>query len=94
MFVPWILWRYKRNKLIYVQTNKIINNRNVVFIKDSMSIQINLQMHPDGRSEGLTMVIVDESSKLSILDSSGDFEEHKKVRGNGVANEEMMEWIT
>lgn len=57
-------------------------------MEDSTKIQKKLEMHINGRNEGLTVVVVDESSKSSLI---GDIEEcEKQVQENFVANKNAI----
>ena len=59
-----------------------------MFIKDSGSVKINLKICPSGRNEGLMMVLVDQSSKLPLLDGGGQSKDgNKQVGGNRFAFE-------
>lgn len=42
-------------------------------MEDSGSIRNDLEIHPSGRNEGPTVVVVDESSKSPFIDGSGQF---------------------
>lgn len=52
-------------RLICLQIKIIIKNRDLVFIEDDMSNGKTLEMLPNRRKEGPTVVVVDESSKSS-----------------------------
>ena len=79
-------------KLICLETNKIIKNRNVVFMKDSGSIRNNLEMRPSGRNENLIVVVVDKYSKSFFCDGGGQsLHGNEQVGGNEVAIEEPCE---
>ena len=39
-----------------VQTKNIVQNRDVVFMEDSMSVENDLEMHPSRKNEVITMM--------------------------------------
>ena len=54
-------------------------------MEGSGNVRNDLEMCQSGRSEGLTMVVVDKSSKLFLFDGSKQFvDSNEQVRGNGV----------
>lgn len=63
----------KAYSLMCLETNKIIQNKNVVCMVNNESIKNNLEMCPSGRIEGPTMmvVVVDKYSKSSVFDGCG-----------------------
>ena len=68
---------------------RIIKNRDVVFMEDNRSIRNNLRMCPNGRNEGPTLVVVDESSKSPLFYGGGKFTDYnEQVRGNEIVIEE------
>lgn len=58
----------KAYKLICLEAKKIIESRNVVFMKDSGSIRVDLMMRPSGGNKGPMVMVVDELSKLPLFD--------------------------
>ena len=78
----------KAYSLMWLQTKKIIKNKNMVFIEDSMSIGNYLEIHLNERNEGFTVVVVDKSSKSSSFDNGEEREE--QVEDHLVANEETI----
>lgn len=56
-----------------------MKNRNVVFMKDNMCVENDLEMCPSRKNEGMMMVVVDEFSKSSSWD---DGEEPKEQVGD------------
>ena len=78
-------------KLKYLETKKIIKKiRGIVFMEDSGSIRNDMEMHPSGNIEDLTVVVmVDKSSKSPLFDGGGQFVDgNEEIGGNGVAIEE------
>lgn len=55
-FVSHIWWSTKAYKLMCVQTKNIVQNRDVVFMEDSMSVENDLEMHPSRKNEVITMM--------------------------------------
>ena len=79
-------------RLMCLQTKKIIKSGDVVFMEDSGSISIDLEMRPSGRDGGRTMVEVDESSKSTLLDGGKEtVDDMERVGGNGNVIEESCE---
>ena len=73
-------------RLMCLETKKIINIKNIIFMEDSESIRNDLEIHMSGRNEGPTMVVVNEYSKSPLCDDSGHFMDgNEQVDGNGVA---------
>lgn len=52
-----------------------------MFLEDSGNIKNDLEMHPGGRNEGFTLVVVDESSKLTLFIGGGQFVDGKEDMG-------------
>jgi hypothetical protein len=74
------------------KTKKIIKNGDVVFMDDSGSIRNDMEMRPSGRNEGPQVVVVDESSKVSLFDDNGQFVNgNEEVGRNEVAIKEARE---
>ena len=58
-------------------------------MEDSGSIGNNLEMRPSEINEGPMVVVMDQSSKLSLFYGSGQFvDDNEQVEGNGIAVEE------
>lgn len=54
-------------------------------MKDNRSIINNLEVPLSGKNEGLTMMVVNESSKLPFFDGGGRFVDgNEEVGGNGI----------
>ena len=82
----------KAYRLMYLERNKIIKNKNVLFMEDSGSIRNDLEMCPSERNEGPMVVVVEESSKSPLFDGGGQFvDDNEEVEGNGLAVEEACE---
>lgn len=80
--------RTKAYRLMFLQIKNIIKSRNMVLMEYSMSVGNNLEMCPSGRIEGLTVVVVDKSSKLSSCNDGKEPEE--EVGDHLVANEKPI----
>ena len=66
---------------MYVETNKIIRSRDVVFDEDNTSVGLGLEMSPSG--SGKTPSLVNESSKPTTSNDSedGDLKKEEIVDG-------------
>jgi hypothetical protein len=84
----------KAYRLRCLETKTIVKNRDVVLIKDRMSIRNDLEMCPSGRNASPTIVVVDESSKFPLFDGGEQFvDDNEEVQSNGVAIEEAHEGL-
>lgn len=79
-------------RLIWVQMEKVVISRDIVFMKDSLSIGDDWKMHQNGRGETPIVVMVDESFKLSSFHNVEDVEE--QVEDSDVKIKEVMERST
>jgi len=79
-------------RLMCLETKRIIKSGNVAFMEDNKSMINKLELHPNGRDGGCTVVLMDKSSKSPLLDGDKQtMEDVERVACNGVAIEEPHE---
>ena len=71
-------------RLMCLETKKIIKNRDVVFMEDSGNINNDLDMRPNGRDGGRTIIVMDDTSKSPLLDG--------EERANMAISEDPLSW--
>lgn len=81
----------KSYRLTCLQTKNIIGNKDVVFMKDNISIRNDLEMHPNKKNEGYVVVAVSKPSKSYSCNDSKKCE--KQVRNHLASNEEMLKLL-
>lgn len=77
---------------MYLKTNKIMKNIDVVFMKNRTSVGNDLEMCPSERNEAPMMVGMDKYSKASLFDHGEDIEEcDERMEDNQVPVQETRE---
>ena len=57
----------KAYRLMYFKNKIIIKNKDVVFVEDYTSVENAFEIHPSGRNKSLIAVVLDKSSKSSLV---------------------------
>lgn len=79
-YLFWVILKELKPIGCYVcNLKKIIKIRDVVLMENNTIVGNNLEMHPIGRNEGYTLVIMNESSKLSSCDNVEECEEQVEI---------------